>query len=290
MTRLATYVVNGTTLTVDMKPPLAEAQRLVTADPLTRGIVLTPIRGFGSYSANTASGSTDTGSGHVDFNAEGMTDAQAARCVLYLRRVGFLAYFRRRSWWSSWLARWRTPGWQKHIHCLLVGSSDLSATAKAQVTEWVAGGDGLVGPEKDNGDRTVVGRTWAAYLAIKNAVVNTAQATLAAPKVKKMQAALRLKPVDGSWGPVTERQAWLTKTAAMQGRAFFAKRPVGERKAIQAHVGTTQDGIWGPATQAALKATVKAIQRDALGVGMDGVWGPVTDRAYYALRRRAYRP
>ncbi|HEY1179324.1 MAG TPA: hypothetical protein VGF17_24480 [Phytomonospora sp.] len=181
---LATYTVNGTRLTVDMKAPLAEAQRLIDADPLTRGIKLTPIRGYGSYSDNRSSADVDAGSGHVDFNAEPMTDAQAQRCVMYLRRVGFLAYFRPRSWWSSWLGRLRKPGWQRHIHCLLVGSADLSPAAKAQIREWVAGGDALVGPEVDNGDRTVVGRTWSAYLAIRDAVVNVGKVVVSAAKGK----------------------------------------------------------------------------------------------------------
>ena len=167
---LATYTENYTTLSVDMRAPIAEVRRLGALDPLTRGTKLRTIAGFGSYSKNKASGATDTGSGHVDFNAEAMTDAQAQRWVTYLRRVGFMAYFRPRSWWSWWKKAIRKPGWQRHIHCGLYLSADASPALRAQFKEWLSDGDGLVGPEADNGDRTVVGRTWAAYIALAQAV------------------------------------------------------------------------------------------------------------------------
>ncbi|GAB3081110.1 hypothetical protein GCM10027053_52110 [Intrasporangium mesophilum] len=285
MTRLATYTVNGTNLSVDMKAPLAEAQRLITADTLTKAIVLTPIRGYGSYSTNASSGSTDTGSGHVDFDAEGMTDAQAQRCVTYLRRVGFLAYFRPRSWWSSWLKRMRTPGWQRHIHCLLDDSADLSTAAKAQVAEWKAGGDGLVGPELDNGDRTIVGRTWTQYLAWLAAV---RAAAARAVKVRALQVALRQTP-DGRWGAVTERVLSRTKAVRQGGRVTFSSYALVYRRELQAAWGTTPDGAWGPYTLVANVSVVKNIQK-VLGVPVDGLWGPVTDKAYLALRAQAYKP
>jgi hypothetical protein len=286
---LATYTVNGTRLSVDMKAPLAEAQRLVSLDPLTKGIVLTPIRGFGSYSDNKASGSTDTGSGHVDFNAEGMTDAQAQRCVLYLRRVGFEAYFRPRSWWSSWLGRLRKPGWQRHIHCLLVGSVDLSGPARDQIKEWIAGGDGLVGPELDNGSRAVVGRTWAQYVALMaRAVQNVGQAVGDRARVIAIQKALRLKP-DGVWGPVTDNALYRTWLIRKGGLAQFRRYNVALRKEMQVSWGAKPvDGIWGRITQAANVSAVKAVQK-ALGVYVDGIWGPQTDKAYRALRSRTLR-
>lgn len=286
---IETYTVNSTRLTVDMKAPLAEAQRLISLDPLTRGIVLKPIRGFGSYATNKASGSTDTGSGHVDFNAEPMTAAQAQRCVTYLRRVGIMAYFRPRSWWSKWLGRLRAPGWQNHIHCLLIDSRDLSPAAESQIKEWIAGGDTLVGPEKDNGDRSVVGRTWAAYVALTQAVGNIGQAVGNAARVKAIQKALRIT-ADGQWGPQTDSALYWLWLIRKNGLKKYRLYNLANRKTMQRQWGARYvDGIWGPVTQAANLATVKTVQR-ALSVTADGVWGPVTDKAYRALRAKAYRP
>ena len=288
MARLATYTVNDTRLSIDMKAPLAEAQRLISADPLTKGIVLTPIKGYGSYSTNTASGRTDTGSGHVDFNAERMTDTQAAVCVKYLRQVGFMAYFRRRSWWSWWLGRVRRPGWQRHIHVLLVGSADLSGAARDQIKEWIAGGDALVGPELDNGDRTVVGRTWSAYLAIRDAVTKIGQSVSVTARVKAIQKALRIT-TDGVWGPETDNALYRTWLVRKGGLTQFRRYNLANRKAMQRTWGAKYiDGVWGPVTKAANVATVKVIQK-ALGVTTDGVWGPLTDRVYRTLRAKAMR-
>ncbi|WP_076260897.1 peptidoglycan-binding domain-containing protein [Intrasporangium flavum] len=287
---LATYEENGTMLSIDLKAPIAEARRLGAADPLTRGTKLVIIRGYGSYRKNAASGGTDTGSGHVDFNAEGMTDAQAQRWVLYLRRVGIMAYFRRRSWWSSWLGRLRVPGWQRHVHCGLYKSADASKAMRDQWAEWLAGGDGLSGPEPDDGDRRVVGRTYAQYVALMAAAVtNVGQTVAVAARVKLIQKALRLK-VDGVWGPQTDAALWQMWIVRKEGRARFVKYNATWRKTMQRQWGARViDGVWGSQTQAANLATVKVVQK-ALGVVADGVWGPVTDRAYRALRAKAYRP
>ena len=288
MARVPTYLENGTTpVSVDMRAPLAEARRLAAADPLLKGTALTFLRGFGSYRQNAASGGTDTGSGHADFNAEGMTDAQAQRWVLYLRRVGVMAYFRPRSWYSWWTKAIRKPGWQRHIHCILVGSTDMSSAATAQVKEWVAGGDALVGPEADNGDRTVVGRTWAAYLELAKAVSSIGQSVGDAARVKAIQKALHIT-ADGVWGKQTDSALYWLWNIRKGGLTQFKRYNVTNRKAMQTQWGARPvDGIWGPLTQAANRATVVKVQK-ALGVTADGVWGPVTARAYYALRGRAF--
>jgi len=62
----------------------------------------------------------------------------------------------------------------------------------------------------------------------------------------------------------------------------------GVVKALQRAVHVSPDGIWGPATDAALQAvrsgqTVRAIQA-ALGVAVDGSWGPQTDQAFLTAR------
>lgn len=289
MARLQTYTENSTTLSIDMRDPIAEARRLGALDPLLRGTELKVLRGYGSYKGNKASGGTDTGSGHADFNAEGMTDAQAQRWVLYLRRVGIMAYFRPRSWYSWWKKAIRKPGWQRHIHCGLYKSADASQAMRDQWAEWLAGGDGLVGPERDNGDRTVIGRTFAQYVSLMaNAVGNIGQAVGDAARVKMIQRALRIT-ADGVWGLQTEAATLRLKLARQKGATFFngykAKPP---RVMMQQQWGAYPDGRWGPNTLAANVTTVKGVQR-ALGVTADGQWGPITDKAYRALRARAYR-
>lgn len=77
-------------------------------------------------------------------------------------------------------------------------------------------------------------------------------------------------------------------------------RPVAITAAVQAAVGVTPDGDWGPITEAAvnrvraaahghygvLTATVEALQR-AFGVGVDGSWGPNTDDGWLQARNAA---
>lgn len=71
--------------------------------------------------------------------------------------------------------------------------------------------------------------------------------------------------------------------------------------AIQAAVGATPDGIWGPATQAAVdrlqaaaymhygvdEGAVRQLQA-ALGVPMDGLWGPWTNSALFVAKLNAH--
>lgn len=83
--------------------------------------------------------------------------------------------------------------------------------------------------------------------------------------VKKLQAAIGVT-ADGSWGPQTEKQAqsirrWLRRRGKpsrwdrLRGyRLRRAKRgatPAQITKAIQAALGVTADGVWGPATDQA---------------------------------------
>lgn len=97
----------------------------------------------GSYNggAVSASAGTHDGGGVVDLSAY-----DAARKVLELRRTGFAAWYRP-----------AIPGlWGAHIHAVLIGNAKLSTSAKAQVSEYLAGGDGLKGNGKDTGPRQFV--------------------------------------------------------------------------------------------------------------------------------------
>ena len=54
-------------------------------------------------------------------------------------------------------------------------------------------------------------------------------------------------------------------------------------------VGTTPDGVWGDASEAAHDRVIESLQ-GALGVTIDGVWGPETWAAWERLARTAERP
>jgi hypothetical protein len=84
--------------------------------------------------------------------------------------------------------------------------------------------------------------------------------------VPELQRSIRV-PVDGLWGPVTDRAAELVRH----------RGPV--IRALQTQLGCPVDGIWGPLTAYSWLAAVRGVQH-ALGVAVDGIWGPVTDAAY----------
>lgn len=88
----------------------------------------------------------------LDIRATNLTPAQRQAAVAVLRQVGFVA----------WL---RTPAqadWPYHIHAVPYGG-DLSPEARAQVTQYLAGTNGLASKGKDDGPRTWVGMTWERY-------------------------------------------------------------------------------------------------------------------------------
>ena len=86
----------------------------------------------GSYSTSvSASGSTHAGGGAMDTNGPGGWNA----AVNALRRSGFAAWH-------------RTPSqgpWGHHIHSIAIGDPTASAAAKAQVRDFLRGGNGLRG-------------------------------------------------------------------------------------------------------------------------------------------------
>lgn len=87
----------------------------------------------GSYSTSVAaSGSTHSGGGAMDTNDAG---AGWLRAQNALRGVGFA------SWWRH---PWQGP-WGNHIHSIAIGDPTASASAKAQVRDFLHGGDGLKG-------------------------------------------------------------------------------------------------------------------------------------------------
>lgn len=104
------------------------------------------------------------------------------------------------------------------------------------------------------------------------------------PDCTSLQAAIRTG-IDNLWGQDTDKHA----TALIEATAFGGKSfPYGILFA-QGVVGTLQDGVWGPKSEAAISRTVLAAQKALLEMkfdpkGLDSIWGPNTDRAYRAAR------
>lgn len=96
--------------------------------------------------------------------------------------------------------------------------------------------------------------------------------------VKAWQSLMRVT-ADGKWGSGTDTPSANFRAAA-RGQAFNVKM-------VQAIIGTKVDGIWGPASKAALKVRTSMAQQ-ILKVGADGVWGPATDAAYTKFRNQFY--
>lgn len=100
----------------------------------------------GSFSNSVkASGTTHSGGGAIDTNGPGGW----SRAVAALRQVGFAAWHRSPS---------QGP-WGHHIHAIAMGDPTASSSAKRQVRDYLAGGDGLGSP----GPSGRLGRTPSAY-------------------------------------------------------------------------------------------------------------------------------
>ena len=143
----------------------------------------------GSYNAGgvSASAGTHDGGGVVD-----LSDFEHTRKVRELRRTGFAAWYRP-----------TVPGlWPAHIHAVLIGNRKLSASAQAQVTEYLAGYDGLAGDGRDTGPREFVHHRYSwrrgqQRISEARDLIATARAKLSRgirgyPAVRKVRKALRL--------------------------------------------------------------------------------------------------
>ncbi|MGE0711588.1 MAG: hypothetical protein AB7N76_03765 [Planctomycetota bacterium] len=92
----------------------------------------------GSYHPGvSASAGTHDGGGVLDMEVSSLTAAQRARLVRALREAGFAAWQR------------VPPAFGLHIHAVAIGDPDLSAGARAQVSDYFRGRDGLAGHRPD---------------------------------------------------------------------------------------------------------------------------------------------
>ncbi|MEO6627861.1 MAG: hypothetical protein ABIP03_04765, partial [Aquihabitans sp.] len=246
------------------------------------------IPGFGSYVQNAASAGIDAGGGHGDWNAEPWTDEQGAYVAKTFRRCGATASLRKRSWYSPMAGRTLSPGWQRHVHVTFKGVPDATLANRNQVRAITTyGQDGLArkvnGYDVDRDDRTFVNSTFETFTKLATVIVNLGGTIV----VQGMQKAVR-QTADGSWGIQTDIALRNTRAAALDNRYFMDSRWNADlRKRMQTTWGATPDGVWGPATKAALEKTVVALQ-GAMGQARDGQWGKVTDAAFLSLRAKHY--
>ncbi len=107
----------------------------------------------GSYNTSvSASAKTHWGGGALDISARGHSLALSRQIEGLTRKIGFAGFFRPES--SSWHA---------HYHLIAKGCPDLHPQASAQVIDYQAGRNGLVGNGDDTGTRAWVSWTWEQY-------------------------------------------------------------------------------------------------------------------------------
>ena len=156
----------GVTICPCLKEPLDELARSSGRD-----ILVSPIKGFGSYQVGkTASAGTGSGGGHVDLGLGRLNAQQKLRLEGLARQIGFYADIREPTWWSPTRKRWLRAKWASHLHMILKDCRHLSPEAKAQLREWYAGENGLAGDDPDDGDRTYLRQTWKQYRASKHGI------------------------------------------------------------------------------------------------------------------------
>lgn len=136
-------------------------------------------------------------------------------------------------------------------------------------------------------DGIVGAQTWAAINAGRRPAAGPSPRNAA--QTVATQKALQGAKQDGYWGDDTDMRVNLVR-AAINGHFPGGSGAGGVQgvKDAQWVVWAAADGIWGPKSAAALKATIAKLQA-AWGVAADGIWGPKTEAAYVAARTRNYK-
>lgn len=256
------------TICPDMKAPLDELARISGND-----ILVTPIPGFGSYRTNAASAGTDSGGGHVDLYLTKLNSEQKLRLERLARMVGFYADIREPKWWSPTRRKWLKQNWASHLHMILKECPHLSPQARAQLKEWYAGENGLVGNDPDDGDRTFLRQTWAQYAARKGGAttITTIRPThtldLANLKLNQRHADVKLY----------QAAVWKALTPTVRAQ-ILAKHRLKESQIT--------DGFYGKVTRemtAALYAAIRAAEPK-------GGWPNWTEPGPRLLKRLGFVP
>lgn len=94
--------------------------------------------------------------------------------------------------------------------------------------------------------------------------------------VRSIQLAVHVD-ADGAFGPITAQAASAVIGRNLSNVAF-----------LQARVGVTQDGMWGPISQGAWITAIRRIQA-AIGVSADGLWGSRSQAMWVIVYHNNYR-
>lgn len=115
---------------------------------------------------------------------------------------------------------------------------------------------------------------------------STTTTTLPAFSVRALRNALFVRPRSDVWDATLTKGSGIVRRAGQHGvtRAWTST----DIRYLQGRIGTADDGIWGPASAAALVKAIKRVQV-VLGVAPDGQWGPLTDTAYLRAKSRHAR-
>ena len=94
----------------------------------------------GSYNSGYGpSGGTHDRGGAADIRTRGYSKRKVDHMVKALREAGFAAWSRGRG----------HDSFAPHIHAIAIGDRELSSSARGQVSQYLAGGDGLRGNARD---------------------------------------------------------------------------------------------------------------------------------------------
>jgi len=154
----------------------------------------------GSWKNGSLSAGTHTGGGAADLSVRGLTEAQAIRLVVELRKWYGVAYLRSPKY--GWPARLGGS----HIHVIFADEPGLSYGAKRQVINYNNGRNALASNLKDPFPRPATRKHFGRKVVVSNDVrvkLGNLKFGKRNDDVKDLQRALKIK-VDGYYGPYTD--------------------------------------------------------------------------------------
>lgn len=155
----------------------------------------------GSWAKGSLSAGTHTGGGAADLSVRGLTEAEAIRLCVALRRYYGDAYLRSPKY--GWPARLGGS----HIHVIFADEPGLSYGAKRQVINYNNGRNALASNKKDPFPRPTNRVHFGAYTSVsENLKVKLSNLRYGKKNldVKDLQHALHIS-ADGYYGPVTDK-------------------------------------------------------------------------------------
>lgn len=142
---------------------LMNARMILALEVACRSLPFTPTITQGAYMSRVGGGAADSagyhdGGGCLDFRTtsyDELNNRQIDHLVAALRSVG----------WAAWRRDQAHGGMDPHCHAVLLGDRDAAGGAKYQMTDYIAGGDGMGGADyEQRPDPLVTGFDYHAQL------------------------------------------------------------------------------------------------------------------------------